>query len=725
MRALSVTKNGTAAPTIYAAGAFTSVGADTTYKGAAAFSFGGTPTAWKPDLQTGVDGVRAMVLDGSHAWLPLSDSAIGAFKLSDGSVDGFVRAAGNAVSSLAIVGDTLYAAGPLSSIANDVGVPARRSGLGAWSITSKAPTDWAPLVARAGGQALGRIVLAVSGGQVLVGGGFDLTATARRFGAAAVDVASGAITDWDPNVAGEVDAIATTPGTVYLGGAFTQVGGAARSNLAAVAPGTGAAGPWNPRVNGTVLTIDPAGPVVRFGGGFDAVNVTAGDFRPRLGAAAVQTDTGIATGFDPGGFGGGTVLAMAHVGARVLLSPPLKAWDDTGATDAGQAAPLAAAPTGGTVQALLADDARVLLGGSFTGVAGAPARRGLAAVDPATGAVLPLDAGLNGDVRALARVGSRLLVGGTFSSAGGAPHGRLAVIGRASGAVDPWDPGLSDPVKRLAGSDEAGAVVLDGAGRLRRIAFPPGAPGAPTAVAAEGAATVRFGAAAPAGAPVTGYTVTATPGGATGGGTGSPITVRGLSPGTAYTFTVTATNAAGVGDPSAATNAVTPSAPVPQPGSGTTPGPGPGPGSGPSGSVRDRTAPTVTGLTVSHKRFKLAQGRTARLVRATRAVRGTTFRFVLSEAARTTIAVARTRSGRRSGTRCVAPRKGLKRRCTRVTNVLTLTRTKARKGANSVMFTGRVAKVALAPGSYRATVRATDAAGNRSTARTVGFTVVR
>jgi hypothetical protein len=56
---------------------------------------------------------------------------------------------------------------------------------------------------------------------------------------------------------------------------------------------------------------------------------------------------------------------------------------------------------------------------------------------------------------------------------------------------------------------------------------------------------------------ITGYTVTSSPGGLTGTGTTSPITVLGLTANTAYTFTVTATSASGTSVSSGISSSVT------------------------------------------------------------------------------------------------------------------------------------------------------------------------
>jgi hypothetical protein len=78
-----------------------------------------------------------------------------------------------------------------------------------------------------------------------------------------------------------------------------------------------------------------------------------------------------------------------------------------------------------------------------------------------------------------------------------------------------------------------------------------------TATAGGESASVAF-TASTKGGPVSTYTALSNPGSVTGSGTSSPVTVSGLTAGTAYTFTVRGNNATGSSEYSSASNSVTP-----------------------------------------------------------------------------------------------------------------------------------------------------------------------
>ncbi len=142
--------------------------------------------------------------------------------------------------------------------------------------------------------------------------------------------------------------------------------------------------------------------------------------------------------------------------------------------------------------------------------------------------------------------------------------------------------------------------------------------------------------------------------------------------------------------------------------------------------------PTLSDVSLTHRRFRVGRTRTAvsaRRRRPSRAPVGTTFSFTLDRIASVKIAFARQASGLRArGGRCVKPSRRLRRararRCTRsIANRPPLTRA-GRAGANAVPFSGRVGRRALATGRYVATLTPT-ADGRAGASARLRFAIVR
>jgi hypothetical protein len=125
---------------------------------------------------------------------------------------------------------------------------------------------------------------------------------------------------------------------------------------------------------------------------------------------------------------------------------------------------------------------------------------------------------------------------------------------------------------------------------------------------------------------------------------------------------------------------------------------------GGGGGAGDTTAPAFLSASMKPKTFAVnRKGAREKLVTA-KVKHGTTFRYRLSEAARVVFTIQR-----RKGKRFVQAKRFAKQ---------------SKAGANSKRFSGRIGKRALKPGRYRATLVATDAAGNRSKAKRLTFKVV-
>jgi hypothetical protein len=104
--------------------------------------------------------------------------------------------------------------------------------------------------------------------------------------------------------------------------------------------------------------------------------------------------------------------------------------------------------------------------------------------------------------------------------------------------------------------DERIEGTPDGSNAITEIVDVPNAPTIGTATGVIGGASVPF-TAATTGGTASLYTATSSPGSITGTSATSPITVSGLTGGTAYTFTVTPSNSTGTGPASSSSNSVT------------------------------------------------------------------------------------------------------------------------------------------------------------------------
>lgn len=136
----------------------------------------------------------------------------------------------------------------------------------------------------------------------------------------------------------------------------------------------------------------------------------------------------------------------------------------------------------------------------------------------------------------------------------------------------------------------------------------------------------------------------------------------------------------------------------------------------------DLTKPVLSSMTLSPKRFRAASSGPSISARV-----GTKVSYAASEKAVVRFRVQRALRGRRVGGRCVRPTRAnrSKRRCTRYRTLRGAFSHRGSAGPNSFRFSGRLRGRKLRPGRYRLRAVATDAAGNRSPRKHVGFRIVR
>lgn len=222
------------------------------------------------------------------------------------------------------------------------------------------------------------------GSKVFLGGGFSTVGGTAWSRLAAVTPDTGAlITSWKGTANNNFVRALATDGAdrLYVGGTFGRLSGKAIPKLGAVSQSTGVAdSSFAPQPNGAVraLALSDDATSLFVGGGFSAI---AGKARP--GAAELVAATGAATTFAP--TDGGVVISMdvSSSGRLFFGTTSNRTWAYDVA-DGGT--PEYRVRTGGDVQAILATDDEIYIGGHFNTMPEFKLNRvALASFDPSTG----------------------------------------------------------------------------------------------------------------------------------------------------------------------------------------------------------------------------------------------------------------------------------------------------------------------------------------------------
>ncbi len=426
--------------TVYLAGNFWSLGGTARNRLGAVDATTGAPTSWNPHVGDATNGVSSTVesiaVHGTTAVIGGTFPTVGGLPRwhaaaigADGILTGWAPAVSGPVYSFASTGSTIYMVGTFQSVNGQSRVWAAAVG------TNGELTSWNP-------QPTGdRPVKVIHGnGKVYIAGFFNQVGGTARTGLAATDPTTGALAaGFDANVDGAVEDLVLDGGTLYVAGRYSTAGGVARDRLAAVNATTGALvaafdiGTWGAVHGRGIYTRALAiqGNRLFVGGSFTSVTPVGGSSTTRNYVAAFDTATGALdpawnAGLRVGSNGNGDVLAIAPT------------------TDA------------------------IYLGGEQMGYStGGVTRDGLAAVNPATGALLAWQADVNApEVRGLSASDAAVYIAGNFGSVGGQTRENTAAVGTNGTVLTAWpmDPGDNHALTVQITGTHPGRITSDPGG---------------------------------------------------------------------------------------------------------------------------------------------------------------------------------------------------------------------------------------------------------------------
>lgn len=367
------------------------------------------------------------------------------------------------VLAMQLSGSTLYRGGSFATVGSTA-----RLNVAAIDVSTGAVGEWKPDISTFGASAHRIYALALGSNSICLGGDFTSFGGLPRKNAAALDLATGAATDWDPKANASVNILVVESNVVYAGGTFTTLGSENRNCLAALDAETGAVLDWNPVVIGKtpkVSALALSSDAVFVGGVFTNVGSAK-----RNGLAKVSRSTGSAMDWDLAPEG--ATSSKAPVISSLLLSGDRlyvagdfvklggKARLRLGAVDASLSNVLDWNPgASNQVVEMVQVDNTLVICGSFTN-AGGLHRTYLAAIDTSTGTATTWNPGPNKAVYAIAVAGNSVYAGGDFTSIGGEFRNRLAIVSLANAQSGEWNPNMNGIVRTLVATP--GAVYVGG-----------------------------------------------------------------------------------------------------------------------------------------------------------------------------------------------------------------------------------------------------------------------
>jgi len=296
------------------------------------------------------------------------------------------------------------------------------------------------------------------------------------FALPAAHAAPGDVDPLDAAVNGPVYATAVQPdGKIIIGGSFSSVLGQPRSNIARLnADGTLDAG-FNPNANGIVMCVAvQADGGILLGGFFSTVSAIERNYIARVGSTggldtsfnanangvvysvAVQADGRILLGGDFTNLHGGVCHRIGRLHANGTIDPSFAPYEGPfiGGVNDG-------VNDGVVYSVAVQADGGILLGGTFTSVAGV-ARNRIARLNADGVLDAGFNPGVNNDVYSVAvQADGGILLGGLFTTVGGTARNFIARV-NAAGVLDVgFDPNPNDQVHSVAVQAD-GRILLGG-----------------------------------------------------------------------------------------------------------------------------------------------------------------------------------------------------------------------------------------------------------------------